>query len=81
MSILLYEDLVTSIICILGSPTRSCVPWIATSAVLASLLIVSWGVFIASCVVTACRGNQRKRHLQSLKSTYDSVVKLLITFL
>ena len=35
--------------------------WIASSGVLASLLIISWTIFIVSCVVACCMRKRSKR--------------------
>ena len=36
-------------------------PWIASSGVLASLLIISWTIFIVTCVVAACVRKRSKK--------------------
>ena len=48
-------------------------PWIATSGVLVSLLIISWSIFIVTCIVACCvckRSIRDRDHTTPSEGTY-----------
>ena len=48
--------------------SSDCVSWISAFGVVTSLLIISWSIFIATCVVAVC--HLRRKDSQSTKGIY-----------